>query len=391
AASVGSLGRRRPKGRAAGSVACRANPIATCETSMGSFKVELFLDQMPLTASNWIDLAKTGFYDGIHFHRVIPNFMCQFGCPYAKDPKSPRAGTGGPTAGEFEVLGTDQKAYRDSGGNIEDEFTTKLGNEPGTLSMANTGQPNSGGSQFFINVNNNSFLNWFDRSTPSAHPVFGKVVEGYDLIEKISQVPTDSGDNPNEPVKMIKITIDGAARWFAARMEKSGLKANVVTFNCMIGSCFKNGDLDLARSWWDVMVASGIKPNRVTYNILISSCAKMRDAAGAEKWMLQMIEQGVRPCTVSFTAVISAFAKIGDLESAESWFGRMEDSQEAADSVVYNSMINACAKAGDIERADHWLERMLQAGVKPDDKTYNSLMHACGRNGNPERAELWYA
>ncbi|CAK9046552.1 Peptidyl-prolyl cis-trans isomerase (PPIase) (Rotamase) [Durusdinium trenchii] len=176
---------------------------------MGSFKVELFLDQMPLTASNWIDLAKTGFYDGIHFHRVIPNFMCQFGCPYAKDPKSPRAGTGGPTAGEFEVLGTDQKAYRDSGGNIEDEFTTKLGNEPGTLSMANTGQPNSGGSQFFINVNNNSSLNWFNRPTTSAHPVFGKVVEGYDLIEKISQVPTDSGDNPNEPVKMIKITIDG--------------------------------------------------------------------------------------------------------------------------------------------------------------------------------------
>ena len=174
--------------------------------------------------------------DGIHFHRVIPNFMCQFGCPYAKDPKSPRAGTGGPTAGEFEVLGTDQKAYRDSGGNIEDEFTTKLGNEPGvlqertlyffaqtdfeshlglkrngilsfclcfwglrgslysscklgplgplslslpgTLSMANTGQPNSGGSQFFINVNNNSSLNWFNRPTTSAHPVFGKVVEG---------------------------------------------------------------------------------------------------------------------------------------------------------------------------------------------------------------------
>ena len=56
--------------------------------------------------------------------------------------------------------------------------------------MANTGAPNSGGSQFFINVNNNSFLNWFDRSTPSAHPVFGKVVEGYDLIEKISKVPT---------------------------------------------------------------------------------------------------------------------------------------------------------------------------------------------------------
>lgn len=71
------------------------------------------------------------------------------------------------------------------------------------------GAPNSGGSQFFINVNNNSFLNWFDRSTPSAHPVFGKVVEGYDLIEKISQVPTDARDCPEDPVKMIKITVEG--------------------------------------------------------------------------------------------------------------------------------------------------------------------------------------
>jgi len=192
-------------------VACRANPVATCETSMGTFKVELFLDQMPLTASNWIDLAKTGFYNGIHFHRVIPGFMCQFGCPYAKDPRSPRAGTGGPDDGSFEVLGgSGSTAYRNNGGNIEDELTAKLGNEPGTLSMANTGRPNSGGSQFFINVANNSFLNWFDRSSPSAHPVFGKVVEGYDLIEKISKVNTDGNDCPIEPVQMIKVTVEGA-------------------------------------------------------------------------------------------------------------------------------------------------------------------------------------
>eukprot|EP00438_Fugacium_kawagutii_P011643 Skav217231 [mRNA] locus=scaffold110:70686:76504:+ [translate_table: standard] len=203
-------GSRNQRGRAAANpVACRANPVATCETSMGTFKVELFLDSMPLTASNWIDLAKSGFYDGVHFHRVIPNFMCQFGCPFAKDPKSPRAGTGGPSEGSFEILGDSRKAFRDQGGNIEDEFTTQLGNEPGTLSMANTGAPNSGGSQFFINVNNNSFLNWFDRSTPSAHPVFGKVVEGYDLIEKISQVPTDARDCPEDPVQMIKITVEG--------------------------------------------------------------------------------------------------------------------------------------------------------------------------------------
>merc|ERR1712173_241135 len=106
---------------------------------------------MPVTASNFIDLAKSGFYDGVHFHRVIPNFMCQFGCPYARDAKSFQAGTGGPPDGSFKLCdGSDQTVERRNGGNIPDEFTQKFGNEPGTLSMANTGQPNSGGSQFFI-------------------------------------------------------------------------------------------------------------------------------------------------------------------------------------------------------------------------------------------------
>eukprot|EP00913_Durusdinium_trenchii_P006562 g6165.t1 len=162
-------------------------------------------------------------------------------------------------------------------------------------------------------------------------------------------------------------------------MEKSGLKANVVTFNCMIGSCFKNGDLDLARSWWDVMVASGIKPNRVTYNILISSCAKMRDAAGAEKWMCETLYRllyGSHQCICQDWR--SGICRKLVWAHGGEW---------AADSVVYNSMINACAKAGDIERADHWLERMLQAGVKPDDKTYNSLMHACDVNS----ANMWFS
>ena len=71
------------------------NPIATFETTEGTIKCEIFLDKMPITASNFIDLANTGFYNGLHFHRVIPDFMDQFGCPLSKDPKSSRAGTGG--------------------------------------------------------------------------------------------------------------------------------------------------------------------------------------------------------------------------------------------------------------------------------------------------------
>jgi cyclophilin family peptidyl-prolyl cis-trans isomerase len=168
-----------------------ANPIATFETSKGTFKAEIYLEQMPITAQNFIDLANSGFYNGLHFHRVIKGFMLQFGCPYSKDPKSPRAGTGGPPHG-----------------NIQDEHpeSFKASNEPGTLSMANTGRPNSGGSQFFVNTVHNSYLDWFTPG-PSKHPVFGKIIEGMDVVTDIENTPTDARDNPNTPVEMKSITI----------------------------------------------------------------------------------------------------------------------------------------------------------------------------------------
>merc|ERR1712228_703426 len=110
----------------------------------GSFKAEIYLDRVPRTASNFIDLCKTGFYNGIHFHRVIPGFMDQFGCPYAKDPKSSRAGTGGPEDGTYKNAWTGEEYKRFGGGNIKDENISKDTNAAGTLSMANTGRPNSG-------------------------------------------------------------------------------------------------------------------------------------------------------------------------------------------------------------------------------------------------------
>jgi cyclophilin family peptidyl-prolyl cis-trans isomerase len=169
-----------------------ANPIATFDTTMGSFQAEIFLDQMPITAGNFISLAKSGFYDGLHFHRVIDNFMIQFGCPYSKDPTSQRAGTGGPPHGT-----------------IQDEFldSARFSNEPGTLSMANTGRPNSGGSQFFINTVHNRYLDWWDRSTPSKHPVFGRVVEGMDIVSAIGHAETGPGDRPRTPIRVNAITI----------------------------------------------------------------------------------------------------------------------------------------------------------------------------------------
>jgi cyclophilin family peptidyl-prolyl cis-trans isomerase len=168
-----------------------ANPTATLETSLGNVEIELFTDLMPITAGNFIELAKSGFYDGLHFHRVIDGFMIQFGCPHSRDPNSPRAGTG------------------DSpNGTIEDEHpeNAKLSNEPGTLSMANTGRANSGGCQFFINTVHNAYLDWFSAG-PSKHPVFGKVTSGMDVIKKIESAQTGAGDRPVTPLQMVKVTV----------------------------------------------------------------------------------------------------------------------------------------------------------------------------------------
>ena len=168
------------------------NPVATFDTTEGSFKAEIFLDKMPVTSQNFIDLANDGFYNGLHFHRVIANFMIQFGCPNSKDPESSRAGTGGPPHGT-----------------IQDEFPedAKFSNEPGTLSMANTGRPHSGGSQFFINTVHNGFLDWFDSSTPSKHPVFAKIVDGMDIVNAIGAAETGHRDNPVVPIRVNTISI----------------------------------------------------------------------------------------------------------------------------------------------------------------------------------------
>jgi cyclophilin family peptidyl-prolyl cis-trans isomerase len=183
------------------------NPKVKFETTMGDITCELFLDKMPITCSNFIDLAKNGFYNGLHFHRVIPDFMNQFGCPHSKDPKSTRAGTGNPADGTFKNLVTGGTEQRKQGGNIKDEYAAKISNEPGTLSMANTGAPNSGGSQFFMNVVHNDFLDWFSPGE-SKHPVFGKCADeaSFKIMKAISKVPTRD-DSPNTPIKMKSVTI----------------------------------------------------------------------------------------------------------------------------------------------------------------------------------------
>jgi len=143
------------------------------ETTMGNITLELRPD-MPVTAGNFAKLVQQGFYDNTIFHRVIEEFMIQGGDPTG-------TGRGGP------------------GYVIKDEFTANNRNVRGTIAMANAG-PNTGGSQFFINLVDNSHLN-------AKHPVFGKVVEGMDVVDKIGKVKTDSNDRPVTPVKIIKATV----------------------------------------------------------------------------------------------------------------------------------------------------------------------------------------
>jgi peptidylprolyl isomerase len=151
-----------------------SSKVVLFETNYGNIKIELASD-MPITAGNFENLVKQGVYNGVIFHRVIDGFMIQGGDPTGTgygDPRIPK---------------------------IKDEFTDHNRNERGTISMANAG-PNTGSSQFFINLVNNSFLD-------TKHPVFGKVIEGMDVIDKIAKVQTNANDKPLQEVKIIKATV----------------------------------------------------------------------------------------------------------------------------------------------------------------------------------------
>jgi cyclophilin family peptidyl-prolyl cis-trans isomerase len=191
-----------------------ANDIVVFETTEGSFQVELFTEKMPITVANFIDLAiDRKFYDGLYIHRIVPEFCIQFGCPFALDPhvyygtlEHDDVGKGsGPSDTSFKTSFDGKEHQRDEDGNIEDELIKGISNEKGTLSMANSGEPDTGGSQFFINVTNNKHLDWFDGSSESYHPVFGKVIKGYDdVVEKIEKVEINA-EQPVNPIKVISI------------------------------------------------------------------------------------------------------------------------------------------------------------------------------------------
>lgn len=167
------------------------NPTAIITTNQGVIELELFADQMPVTVGNFVSLANSDFYDGTKFHRIIDGFMIQGGDPNTKSDDTSSYGTGGSD-------------------NIQDEFVAGelLTNTRGSIAMANTGQPNSGSSQFFINLGDNSPLDFDDNRQPnSKHPVFGRVVNGIDVVDKIAKVETGARDIPVTPVIIESIEI----------------------------------------------------------------------------------------------------------------------------------------------------------------------------------------
>jgi peptidyl-prolyl cis-trans isomerase B (cyclophilin B) len=149
---------------------------AVIETKFGSITLKFFPEVAPNHVNNFIELAKKGFFDGTTFHRVIPGFMIQGGDPKSKDANKAGHGTGGP------------------GYTVNAEFNDKP-HKRGTLSMARSASPDSAGSQFFVCVAAAPFL---DRQ----YTVFGEVVSGLDVVDKIVSQPRDSRDNPNERVEM---------------------------------------------------------------------------------------------------------------------------------------------------------------------------------------------
>jgi len=148
--------------------------MVNIKTNKGDIKIELFGEDTPITVDNFVTLAKKGFYDGVIFHRVIDGFMIQGGCPKG-------TGTGGP------------------GHTIPCEFAGYNKNTRGTIAMANAG-PNTGGSQFFINLVDNNFLD-------GKHTVFGRVVEGMEVVDAIGKVETGPGDRPIEDVIIENIEV----------------------------------------------------------------------------------------------------------------------------------------------------------------------------------------
>lgn len=162
---------------------CGVTMQALMETSAGNITIQLYNEQAPDTVANFVRLVESGHYDGLHFHRVIENFMIQGGCPHSADPMARNAGTGGPG---WKIP-------------CEPSALRLKHDKPGIFSMANAGR-NTGGSQFFLTTVPTP---WLDGN----HAVFGEVIEGMDVVQAIERCDKLPGDRPSVPQQIIRVSL----------------------------------------------------------------------------------------------------------------------------------------------------------------------------------------
>eukprot|EP01061_Rhynchopus_euleeides_P006737 TRINITY_DN15799_c2_g1_i1.p2 TRINITY_DN15799_c2_g1~~TRINITY_DN15799_c2_g1_i1.p2 ORF type:complete len:178 (+),score=54.23 TRINITY_DN15799_c2_g1_i1:288-821(+) len=162
----------------------------TFETSYGDFKADIYVDEMPITSANFLDLCELGFYNGLRFHHCQPGYAVRAGCPHsARHGSEKLLGTGGPEpSSEFCLRGSQKTVTRDEFGCIPDEFQRgpHLSNTVGAIAMSNCG-PGTGGSQFFINLGDNKFLDWWNPDSADKHVVFGRVTSGVHIARITDQ------------------------------------------------------------------------------------------------------------------------------------------------------------------------------------------------------------
>jgi len=158
--------------------------VVKLHTNFGIIEIELDQEKAPITVANFLEYANAGFYDGTIFHRVIKGFMIQGG-------------------------GLDKNLNeKETRAPIKNEADNGLANNIGTIAMARTNDPHSASSQFFINVANNNFLNHTEKSERGwGYTVFGKVIKGMDVVDKIARIPTDGGDVPTQTIMIESVTV----------------------------------------------------------------------------------------------------------------------------------------------------------------------------------------
>ena len=244
----------------------KSQTVVTFYTTMGDFDVELYDTLSPITAGNFLSLVEQEFYDGIIFHRVIKNFVVQGGDPTG-------TGSGGP------------------GYTIPDEFIPGLSNVKKTLSMANTGQPNSGGSQFFINLKDNIFLDFDKPPLTSAHPVFGEVISGWEVVELIENVPVNGNDRPLTPVVMNRVRV-------TRPLSTNDFKANETSYTIYPNPITKQSIIEINSKTADVTSFSIINVNGA-----IISSKKIQINEGVNKINLSDFQVEKLPAGIYFMSI----------------------------------------------------------------------------------------